>query len=142
MESGVSVGLLRKECPMRKFRIGLLCSVGSVVVVLTGIYANSAKSDAPENQATDLLERIASLESRVAELEKRLLDQSLFPYQRPTTVAPDPIIDHFPAPTSPPTPSGSPPSPPTPLGIPPGLTPQYFNGAMYYIVPLTKEASE
>jgi hypothetical protein len=127
---------------MRRFRIGLLCSMGTVVVLLTDIYAKSAKSDAPENQTADFLERIASLESRVAELEKRLLDQILFQYQRPVTNTVAPIVDFVPTPTSPLTPSVSPPSPQTPLGIPPGLTPQYFNGAAYYIVPLNMDASE
>ncbi|HJQ81394.1 MAG TPA: hypothetical protein VJ828_15640 [Lacipirellulaceae bacterium] len=127
---------------MRRLRTGLLCFIGTVVVALTCMYANSAKSDAPANQAPDLLERFATLESRVAELEERLLDQTLFLYQRPVTSTAGPIVDLVPAPMSPRAPSAVAPSPQTPSGIPPGLTPHYFNGGAYYIVPLTKEASE
>ena len=113
---------------MRKVRTGLLCFIGTLVVVLGGMDTNSAKSNAPETQATELLARIAALESRVAELEQRLLDPSLFRVERPMIVAPYPIIDHRPAPTAAHEPSGSPPSSSTPSGIPPGLTPRYFNG--------------
>jgi hypothetical protein len=117
---------------MGKFRTGLSCSIGAAVVALSCAYANSAISDAPENRSPDLLERIASLENRVAELERRLIDQTLVRYQRAATITPDPII------LRPPAPAAS----PAPPGIRPGLTPQHFNGATYYIVPLTNETAE
>ncbi|HEY3394532.1 MAG TPA: hypothetical protein VGK58_17610 [Lacipirellulaceae bacterium] len=126
---------------MGKFQTGLLCSIGAVVVGVAFIYASSARSDAPANHSPDLLERVASLESRVAELEKRL-DQTLFQYQRPVTNTAGPIVDLLLAPTSPLTPSAIAPSLQKPSGIPPDLAPHYFNGATYYLVPLTKETSK
>jgi hypothetical protein len=117
---------------MRKPPNRLLCVSGAVVAALFCIYVNAAKSDVQVNIAPDAIQRITALENRVAELEKRLADQALFQYQRPTPAISDSLGNLLPTPTPP---QASP-------GIPPGSIPHQFNGSTYYIIPLTKGAPQ
>jgi hypothetical protein len=117
---------------MCRLRSRLLFSIGAVFVALTCIYTNRATSDELHDPSPNLFEKIASLESRVAELERRIVNQSLSQPQPPMALTSDSILGQPAVPVAP----QSPPS------IPRGSTPFQFNGGTYYIVPLTKEAAQ
>jgi hypothetical protein len=110
------------------------CAVGIVAATLVCAYLLAAESQPAAAKTPDLLQRVTTLEEKVARLEKQLADQSEQGYQfRLSPRAPRAVAPSVGAPT--------PEAPQAPPGIPPNSTPQVFNGQTYYIVPLGKEAA-
>jgi hypothetical protein len=107
---------------MRISRACFLAFIGCTVAALFCMYLGAAESQPPAAKALDVLQRVAVLEEKVAQLEKRIAEQPLPAY---------PIV--------PPGATGVPGLKPV-QPVPPGV-PHTFNGQTFYIMPLGKEAA-
>ena len=113
---------------MRALRVCVVCSAGAIAAALFCAYLSAAEGPAAA-KTPDLQQRVATLEEKVAQLERRLnqVPPAYLPTVPPAVVAPG---EHAIVPTM----------PQLPPGVPPNATPREFNGQTYYIVPLSKEA--
>jgi hypothetical protein len=121
----------------------ILCSAAVIGVALLGVYLGAAESPKSAVKAPDMSQRVATLEDRVARLEK-LLSQLVTPGGIPMVAPQAPQPSEAPGaaltPQAPQT-YPAPTTPQLPPGIPLNAQPFQFNGSTYYIVPLAKEAA-
>lgn len=102
-----------------KLAVGALSLFAFVSVLGLSVATNNA----PANEATEMLKKMAALEKRVADLEKRLARQEQTP------PAPNSVYQ-----------AGGVATPPSP-NVPAGSVPRSINGTQFYIVPLSKQVS-
>ncbi len=130
---------------MRILRRWIACSVAVCGVLSLCVYLGAAENTLPAAKPPDLAQRVAELEAKVAQLEKKLEEQATRTYpapQPPSAVLPR--VAPFAVPQTPgatvpqTTPLVAPPVPP--MDEPKGQ-PYQFNGHTYYIVPLGKDAT-
>jgi hypothetical protein len=95
----------------------------TTITLFSLICVCTAENKAPSNPTPDLAQKVAALEKRIAELEKRVGPSAT------------------PAPVTNPVYQASGVAPPAPSNIPPGSVPRSINGTTFYIVPLSKQTS-
>jgi hypothetical protein len=134
--------LSQRSSFMRALRFRVVRTVGVVATTLVCAYLIAAESKPTAAKTPDLQQRVAALEDKAAQLEKKLEQvQQGYVLAVPPTATPPQVAPRVPnAPQA--TPGAPLPAiPPTPPGVPPNAVPREFNGQTYYIVPLAKEAS-